>query len=68
VARELQFLQSHTVHHYAVIHLMLLQQGIRPDPEFGVAPSTLRHEAFLEQESTGASDTARDAGGNATRA
>lgn len=41
--RELQFLLSHTVHHYALIGLLLDQQGIDPGPDFGVAPSTLRH-------------------------
>jgi len=44
IARELQFLQSHTVHHYAVIQLMLVREGIATGAEFGVAPSTLKHE------------------------
>lgn len=43
VRRELQFLLSHTVHHCALIGLLLDQQGIDPGPDFGVAPSTLRH-------------------------
>ena len=43
VRRELQFLISHTVHHYALIAMMLRYQGIEPHPEFGVAPSTLRY-------------------------
>lgn len=41
VARELQFLVSHTVHHYALIAMQLRQQGIEPDESFGIAPSTL---------------------------
>lgn len=41
VGRELQFLLSHTVHHYALIALLLRQQGFDPGTEFGVAPSTL---------------------------
>jgi len=41
--RELQFLLSHTVHHYALIGLLLAQRGIEPGPDFGVAPSTLKH-------------------------
>jgi hypothetical protein len=41
--RELQFLLSHTIHHYAVIALALRSQGFDPGAEFGVAPSTLRH-------------------------
>ena len=44
VARELQFLVSHTVHHYAVIAAMLRPQGIEPGVDFGVAPSTLKYE------------------------
>jgi uncharacterized damage-inducible protein DinB len=41
--RELQFLLSHTVHHYALIALMLRAQGYDPAAEFGVAPSTLAY-------------------------
>ena len=41
--RELQFLLSHTVHHYALVALMLRSQGIEPGKEFGVAPSTLEY-------------------------
>ena len=44
--RELQFLISHTVHHYALIALLLQIAGREPArefPEFGVAPSTLKH-------------------------
>jgi len=44
VLRELQFLGSHTVHHYAVIAAMLRPQGVEPGIDFGVAPSTLEHE------------------------
>ncbi len=43
IARELQFLLSHTVHHYALIALILRLQGFNPAAEFGVAPSTLEH-------------------------
>ena len=43
VLRELQFLLSHTIHHYALIALLLRLQGFEPDAEFGVNPSTLRH-------------------------
>src|SRR5262245_51244700 len=41
--RELQFLLSHTTHHYALIALALRSRGFEPGSEFGVAPSTLRH-------------------------
>lgn len=44
VARELQFLLSHTVHHYALIAMILRGHGFEPGPDFGVAPSTLEHE------------------------
>lgn len=44
--RELRFLLGHTVHHYALIALMLRMREV-PLPEglegFGVAPATLRH-------------------------
>lgn len=44
-SRELQFLLGHTVHHHAIIAMMLHAQEL-PLPEgFGVAPSTQRHEA-----------------------
>ncbi len=41
-ARELQFLVSHTVHHYSLVRIALVAWGITIDPSFGVAPSTLR--------------------------
>ncbi|HEV2764487.1 MAG TPA: hypothetical protein VGV38_16020 [Pyrinomonadaceae bacterium] len=43
LARELQFLLSHTLHHYALAALILRLQGFEPGEEFGVAPSTLAH-------------------------
>lgn len=42
VGRELQFLVSHTVHHYALIGFILKSQGFDTGPEFGLAPSTIR--------------------------
>lgn len=41
--RELEFLLSHTVHHYALIAVIARSLGCEPAPDFGVAPSTLRH-------------------------
>jgi hypothetical protein len=41
--RELQFLLSHTVHHYALMALTLQQHGFVTAREFGVAPSTLAY-------------------------
>jgi uncharacterized damage-inducible protein DinB len=43
VHRELQFLLSHTVHHYALVALMLRVRGFSPAADLGVAPSTLDH-------------------------
>jgi hypothetical protein len=41
IGRELQFLASHTVHHYAMIAIILTIQSFSPPEGFGVAPSTL---------------------------
>lgn len=43
VRRELMFLTSHTIHHFALIAVTLQARGVSPGGEFGVAPSTLRH-------------------------
>jgi uncharacterized damage-inducible protein DinB len=43
VGRELQFLHSHTIHHFALVGFMLRANGFEVDATFGVAPSTLRH-------------------------
>lgn len=41
VERDLQYLQAHTIHHYALIAMILRVQGREPSESFGVAPSTL---------------------------
>ncbi|GAB5520650.1 MAG: hypothetical protein RhofKO_29010 [Rhodothermales bacterium] len=41
--RELQYLLAHTVHHYALIAMILRLQDRTPHEDFGVAPSTLKH-------------------------
>ncbi len=41
LGRELQFLLSHTVHHYALIAMLMRSHGFEPEESFGVAPSTL---------------------------
>lgn len=41
--RELQFLISHTIHHYALIATLCSRDGIKLPEDFGVAPSTLRY-------------------------
>jgi len=43
VGRELQYLMDHTIHHYAIIGMILMSQGVEVDGEFGVAPSTLEY-------------------------
>jgi uncharacterized damage-inducible protein DinB len=43
--RELQFLISHTIHHFALIAGLCRTHGVDIAPTFGVAPSTLRHRA-----------------------
>lgn len=55
IARELQSLVSHTVHHFALIAVNVRCQGREPGPDFGVAPSTLRHwETQRQTEGAGA--------------
>ncbi len=46
VGRELQTLSSHTIHHFALIGMTLQAHGFAVDPDFGMAPSTLRHRAM----------------------
>jgi hypothetical protein len=41
VKRELQFLVSHTVHHFALIRTLLRGTEFEPEEPFGVAPSTV---------------------------
>jgi uncharacterized damage-inducible protein DinB len=48
VWRELQFLVSHTVHHYALIAMILKLHGFDCDKDFGVAPSTLKYQQGLK--------------------
>ena len=45
--RELQFLLSHTAHHFALIATMNAIDGIATPEEFGSAPSTLAHRRKL---------------------
>ncbi len=45
VGRELQVLSSHTIHHFALMATTLRALGVAVDPDFGVAPSTLRYRA-----------------------
>ena len=43
VLRELDFLQSQTVHHYSLVAMLLRLHEIDPGEDFGVAPSTLKY-------------------------
>ena len=43
-ARELQFLQSHGVHHFALMRRILDERGIRTHEHFGKAPATVSAE------------------------
>ena len=49
VSREIEFVHSHTIHHYAVIARLIAEAGESVSNDFGVAPSTLRFRtAFSE--------------------
>ncbi len=41
--RELEFMLSHTVHHYALVAVMCRLLGHEPAADFGMAPSTIRY-------------------------
>ncbi|MEM7681446.1 MAG: DinB family protein [Planctomycetota bacterium] len=41
LARELIFVQSHTIHHSAMVAALLREHGVTPPAELGFAPSTL---------------------------
>lgn len=43
VAREVEFVHSHTVHHHALIAEKLAGFGVAAGDNFGVAPSTVRY-------------------------
>ena len=51
VIRELLFLQSHAIHHMAMINLLLQQSGHSPPKDLGVATSTLIYRKQLEASS-----------------
>jgi uncharacterized damage-inducible protein DinB len=48
LGREMQFLQSHSVHHFALMAAMLRISGQFVDENFGVAPSTIVHEQTVK--------------------
>lgn len=59
VGRELQFLVSHTVHHFAMIRGICQRAGNELDSDFGMALSTLRHREELAKNA--AQDTTQSA-------
>lgn len=44
LARELNFVASHAIHHYAIIRPIISAAGVEIPGEFGKAPDTVRHE------------------------
>lgn len=49
VGRELQVLGSHTIHHFALIAIVLRAHGVELDADFGMAPSTLRYQVTMRE-------------------
>ncbi len=49
LAREIQSVATHVIHHHALIRLTLALRGIETPADFGVAPSTLAHLAERER-------------------
>lgn len=47
LGREMEFLISHTVHHYALIAVIAGVHGVQTPMNFGMAPSTLKHQQNL---------------------
>jgi len=47
LSRELMYSVAHAVHHYALIGVMASLLGLPLPPGFGVAPSTLKHQAAM---------------------
>jgi hypothetical protein len=49
VSREIEFLHSHTVHHYALVRFLMAESREVLSPSFGVSPSTLRFRCEAPQ-------------------
>ena len=45
IGREIMYSVAHAVHHYALIGVMAGIVGLQLPPGFGIAPSTLKHQA-----------------------
>ncbi len=52
LGRELEFLHSHTAHHFALLAVIMTRQGISLPVDFGLARSTVRHRAANSGERT----------------
>jgi hypothetical protein len=50
ISRELQTLSSHTIHHFALISVILRLHGFHVDANFGMSPSTLAFHAARAEE------------------
>ncbi len=57
IYRELLFLQSHTMHHYAIIGAMTRSFGAQPADDFGVAIATREHQKSCSEPVIGDSPT-----------
>ncbi len=53
LAREIQSVSGHVVHHHALIHMVLAHRGIEAPSDYGVAPSTLAHRAAIADDAGG---------------
>lgn len=51
VSRELAYCLEHSIHHQALIKISLIEQQVKHvvDPNFGVAPATIRHKEKCAQ-------------------
>lgn len=47
IGRELAYCIGHAIHHYAIIRLICSEVGVVVPPEFGYAPSTLKHQSSM---------------------
>jgi hypothetical protein len=45
LGRELVFVLQHTIHHQAIVALLLAARGVTIPPRFGYAPSTVTRHA-----------------------
>jgi hypothetical protein len=59
ISRELVFLASHAVHHYALLAAHCQAQGIHIPADFGKAPATVAHERAQERAQRKAAEAAQ---------